>query len=98
MRVKVVRKKRSSLLARAPVADHGVHEALQEPSLLVPVSEPRRASYRSRRASASAVPVLFPICAMAPRKRLKAFVLRTSCCSSKEEYDLFLQRNRHQLI
>ena len=26
---------------------------------------------------------------MAPRKRLKAFVLRTSCCSSKEEYDLF---------
>ena len=47
VRVKVVRKKRSSLLARAPVADHGVHEALQEPSLLVPVSEPRRASYRS---------------------------------------------------
>ena len=52
--------------------------------------------------------VLFPICAMAPRKRLKAFVLRTSCCSSKEEYDLFSaprsndffspQRNRHQLI
>ena len=47
VRVKVVRKKRSSLLARAPVADHGVHEALQEPYLLVPVSEPRRASYRS---------------------------------------------------
>ena len=45
---------------------------------------------------------------MAPRKRLKAFVLRTSCSSSKEEYDLFSaprsndffspQRNRHQLI
>ena len=47
VRAKVVRKKWRSLLARAPVADHGVHEALQEPSLLVPVSEPRRASYRS---------------------------------------------------
>ena len=30
VRVKVVRKKWSSFLARAPVADHGVHEALQE--------------------------------------------------------------------
>ena len=30
MRVKVVRKKWSFFLARAPVADHGVHEALQE--------------------------------------------------------------------
>ena len=31
MRAKVVRKKWRSLLARAPVADHGVHEALRNP-------------------------------------------------------------------
>ena len=31
VRVKVVRKKWSSFLARAPVADHGVHEALRNP-------------------------------------------------------------------